>query len=160
MWRFGSGLSSPSSAPWPPRLAGSPDLSAGAGLVSPGCAGWSVSRSAPDEAEVFFNRMVTREVAKFDREYLPEPGSPQAGAKATLVVVSLLLAIRGDRTTFPSVAGSAAALRDALQLVVGDVMADSGDLVVAAELLWTPTEAEEVLDKRQLVLDYPELVDL
>lgn len=116
--------------------------------------------SGPDEAEIFFNRMVTKEVAKFDKEYVPEPGSPQEGAVGTLVVVSVLLAIRGDRTTFQSINGNEVALRDALQLIVGDVMAEDGNLVIAAELLWTPSEPDEVLDKRQLVLDYPELVDL
>ena len=40
-----------------------------------------------------------------------------------------------------------------------DAMTEGGDLLVAAELLWTPSEDDEVLEKRDVVVDYPEIID-
>ena len=40
-----------------------------------------------------------------------------------------------------------------------DVMCEGGDLLVAAEMLWTPSEDDEVLEKSDIILDYPEIID-
>ena len=101
-------------------------------------------RSAPDKAESDYNTMVTKELSKFEKEYLPDPGSRDPGT-ATCVVVSILVAIRGDKTAFGDVMGSSTALAGALQMLGADVMTGSGDLLIAAELLWTPSERDEVL---------------
>jgi len=115
--------------------------------------------SAPGKAESLFNKMVTKELSKFEKEYYPAPGSEPAGA-ATLVVVSILFAIRGDRTSFGNVGGDAQKVREALTMVAADAALERGELLVAGEILWTPGEPEEVLTSRDMILDYPELMDL
>ena len=90
---------------------------------------------------------------------MPAPGTPADGAKATLVVVSLLAAVRGDQTDLGFVT-SVNDLKRALQLLASNVVLERGELLVAGEVLWTPSEAEEVLTRSDMLLDYPELVDL
>ena len=51
-------------------------------------------------------------------------------------------------------------LKRALQLLASNVVLERGELLVAGEVLWTPSEAEEVLTRSDMLLDYPELVDL
>jgi uncharacterized membrane protein len=115
--------------------------------------------AAEDKAEAYFNRALTKELGKFEKEYVPAPGTPADGAEGTLVVVSILAAVRGDKTDFGSVA-SVGALKRALQLLAANVMLERGELLVAAEVLWTPSEADEVLTRPDMLLDYPELIDL
>jgi len=79
---------------------------------------------------------------------------------ATVVVVSILCAIAGDKTAFGDVSGNTQALRRALQTLAADVKVEEGELLVGAEVLWTPSDPDEVLTKRDLILDYPELIDL
>eukprot|EP00620_Florenciella_sp_RCC1587_P019866 CAMPEP_0182577098 /NCGR_PEP_ID=MMETSP1324-20130603/36221_1 /TAXON_ID=236786 /ORGANISM="Florenciella sp., Strain RCC1587" /LENGTH=39 /DNA_ID= /DNA_START= /DNA_END= /DNA_ORIENTATION= len=38
-------------------------------------------------------------------------------------------------------------------------MTEGGDLLIAAEVLWTPSEDDEVLEKRDVIVDYPEIID-
>jgi uncharacterized membrane protein len=116
-------------------------------------------RSAPGQAESLFNKMATAELSKFEKEYYPPPGSDPAGP-ATLVVVSILCALRGDRTSFGNVGGDSQEVRKALTMLAADVSLERGELLVGAEVLWTPSEPDEVLTKRDLILDYPELMDL
>lgn len=114
---------------------------------------------AEGKAESFFNKQANREVAKFEKEYFP-PMAERDGP-STLVVVSLLCAIRGDRTaTFGNVGGDRRALREALETVSADVMTERGELLVAAEILWTPSDPEETLTRRDMIMDYPELMDV
>ena len=115
--------------------------------------------AAEDEAEAFYNRALTKELSKFEKEYVPAPGTPTEGAQATLVVVSILAAVRGDQTDLGSVA-SVGDLKRALQLLAANVMVERGELLVAAEVLWTPSESDEVLTRGDMLLDYPELLDL
>ena len=117
--------------------------------------------TAEAKAEQFYNQQVTKELAKFEKEYVPKPGEATAGP-ATLVVVSLMCAMRGDRTgeAIGGVSGDAGLLRKALQQLAADVAVQRGELLVAAEVLWTPSEDDEVLTKGDLLLDYPELLEL
>lgn len=39
-------------------------------------------------------------------------------------------------------------------------MTDDGENVLATEVLWTPQDESDVLSKRDLIQDYPELIDL
>lgn len=115
-------------------------------------------KEADGKAESFFNSQVNRELAKFEKEYFP-PMAERAG-ESTKVVVSIVGAIRGDRTaTFGNVGGDARALRSALETVSADVMVEYGELLVASEILWTPSDPEEVLTRQDIIMDYPELMD-
>jgi len=114
---------------------------------------------AEGKCETFYNRAVSEELGKFEKEYVPPPGSPAAGP-STLVVVSLLCALRGDKTNFGNVGGDRAATTKALQVLAGDVQAERGELLVAAEVLWTPSDDDEVMTRRDMFLDYPELMDV
>mmetsp|Transcript_110255 Transcript_110255/g.321113 ORF Transcript_110255/g.321113 Transcript_110255/m.321113 type:complete len:282 (+) Transcript_110255:63-908(+) len=118
-------------------------------------------RDAPEKAEVAFERMLNSELVKFEKEYLPPPGSaPITGGSTTYVVVSLLVAIRGDKTAFGSMAGqTSSGTAGALQMLGADAMTEGGDLLIAAEVLWTPSEDDEVLEKRDVIVDYPEIID-
>jgi len=44
--------------------------------------------------------------------------------------------------------------------LAGDVQAERGELLIAAEVLWTPSEPDEVVLRQDMFLDYPELMDL
>lgn len=44
--------------------------------------------------------------------------------------------------------------------MAGDVQAERGELLVAAEVLWTPSDDDEVMTRRDMFLDYPELMDV
>ena len=74
-----------------------------------------LGNQAEAKCETFYNRAVSQELGKFEKEYVPLPGSPVAGP-ATLVVVSLLCALRGDKTNFGNVGGDRAATTKALQV--------------------------------------------
>jgi hypothetical protein len=74
-----------------------------------------LGNQADADCETFYNRAVNTELAKFEKEYVPPPGSPAAGP-ATIVVVSLLCALRGDKTNFGNVGGDSAATKKALQV--------------------------------------------
>jgi uncharacterized membrane protein len=39
-------------------------------------------------------------------------------------------------------------------------MTDDGENVLATEVLWTPQDEGDVLTKRDLIQDYPELIDI
>ena len=45
-------------------------------------------------------------------------------------------------------------------MLAGDVQAERGELLVAAEVLWTPSDDDEVMNRQDMFLDYPELMDL
>lgn len=113
---------------------------------------------AEDQAESAYNRMVTSELAKFDKEYVSPPDVEDGGP--TLAVVSVLVAIRGDKTAFEEINGSLSRCKTALETVAADVVTDRGDLLIAAEVLWTPSDATESLTKRDMLSDYPEILEL
>lgn len=46
------------------------------------------------------------------------------------------------------------------QTLAADAMTDDGENVLATEVLWTPQDESDVLSKRDLIQDYPELIDL
>lgn len=39
-------------------------------------------------------------------------------------------------------------------------MVDGGGCVNAVEVFWTPSQRDEVLTKQEMVMDFPELIDL
>jgi uncharacterized membrane protein len=39
-------------------------------------------------------------------------------------------------------------------------MVEEGDNVNAVEIFWTPSDPEEVLSKNDMIIDFPELIDM
>jgi uncharacterized membrane protein len=110
------------------------------------------------KAESLCNDWSNREAAKFEKEYIPTDSSSEGST--TLVVVSLVLELQGDSTTWDGAGFSLSKTRDVLNSVASDCMVDSGECVNAAEVFWTPSEPSEVLSRHDMLLDFPELIDL
>jgi uncharacterized membrane protein len=76
------------------------------------------------------------------------------GNKATMAVVTLVIAIQGDSTKLPTI-NSMRDVQEALRKIAADAKVD--DCLASAEILWTPTDRSETLTRRDVVADYPEL---
>jgi uncharacterized membrane protein len=53
-----------------------------------------------------------------------------------------------------------AGTKQVLTSLASDAMVEGGDCVNAFELFWTPAETTDVLSRSDLILDFPELIDL
>ena len=71
-----------------------------------------------------------------------------------MAVVTLVLSIQGDATKVSKIR-SLADVEDALRRIAADVKVD--DCLTGAEILWTPQDRSETLQRRDVVADYPEL---
>jgi uncharacterized membrane protein len=47
-----------------------------------------------------------------------------------------------------------------LTSIASDVLVDGGYCVNAAEVFWTPSDKNEILTKKDVIVDFPEIVDL
>jgi len=111
------------------------------------------------KAESYYNELANEIATKFDKEYLPDIDSEEVGGP-TLVVVSLVLEIQGDSTNFEGAGYSIGQTKAVLSSIASDVLIDDGYCVNAVEALWTPSERKEVLSKTDIIVDFPELIDL
>ena len=120
------------------------------------------SQNDAGKAESLFNDMSNREAAKFEKEYIPDVGSTEAAVSGgpTICVVSVVVELQGDQTKFDGAGFSLAGTRDVLSSVASDVLVERGACVNAVEVFWTPSERSEVLSSRDVVFDFPELIDL
>jgi uncharacterized membrane protein len=50
--------------------------------------------------------------------------------------------------------------KEVLASIASDCMVDDGHCVNAAEVFWTPSDRKEVLSKRDIIVDFPELIDV
>lgn len=73
----------------------------------------------------------------------------------TALKIFLFTLVRFDGAGF-SVSGT----KDVLTSIASDVLVDGGYCVNAAEVFWTPSDKGEVLTKNDVVVDFPEIVDL
>lgn len=112
------------------------------------------------KAESAYNDYANREAAKFEKEYIPGAGSGEEPGGPTIVVVSLVIEIQGDATNFDGAGYSIAKTNQVLSSIAADALVDDGYCVNAVEVFWTPSERDEVLTSRDVVLDFPEIVDL
>lgn len=78
------------------------------------------------------------------------PGQP------TYMVATLVVLLRNGKS-LPDITG-AADLREAIQTLAAEV--GSEDNLLAAELLWTPEDTNDVMDRDDLFLNFPELVNI
>ena len=110
------------------------------------------------KAESLYNDFSNREAAKFEKEYFG--GGETDGGGPTTVVVSIILEIQGDTTKFDGAGFSIAGTQDVLSSIASDVNVNGGECLNAVEVFWTPGDREEVLTKQDLIMDFPELIDL
>eukprot|EP00536_Pseudo-nitzschia_multiseries_P002861 jgi/Psemu1/63861/estExt_Genemark1.C_390109 len=63
-------------------------------------------------------------------------------------------------TKFEKVRYSIAQTKEVLSSIASDCLIDDGYCINAVEALWTPSERKEVLMKTDIIVDFPELIDL
>lgn len=113
-----------------------------------------------------YENLAIKERSKFEKETVSKFGgvdysidgnaSPTSGVdgKATMAVITLVLAIDGDSTKVPSI-NSVSDVEEALRRISSDSKVD--DCLQSVEILWTPEDRTESLSLRDVVADYPEL---
>jgi uncharacterized membrane protein len=122
----------------------------------------------PTKAGRDYEAKAIRERSKFERETVSKYGgvdyspaqSPSASSlavdgKATMAVVTLVLAIDGDSTKISNNINSVSDVEEALRRIASDAKVD--DCLQSVEILWTPEDRGETLLLRDVVADYPEL---
>jgi len=117
------------------------------------------SQNDAGKAESYYNEIANNIATKFEKEYVPDEDNEEEGGP-TLIVVSLVLEIQGDSTKFDGAGYSIAQTKEVLSSIGSDCVIDDGYCINAVEALWTPSERKEVLSKNDIVLDFPELIDL
>ncbi|KAG7360609.1 DUF1517 domain containing protein [Nitzschia inconspicua] len=119
---------------------------------------WFSTKDA-GKAESYYNDLANNEAVKFEKEYIPEDEDESDGGP-TLVVVTLVLEIQGDSTNFEGAGYSISKTKEVLASIASDCLVDDGYCVNAVEVFWTPSDRNEVLSKNDVVLDFPELIDV
>eukprot|EP00529_Nitzschia_sp_RCC80_P030035 CAMPEP_0113474630 /NCGR_PEP_ID=MMETSP0014_2-20120614/18689_1 /TAXON_ID=2857 /ORGANISM="Nitzschia sp." /LENGTH=306 /DNA_ID=CAMNT_0000367495 /DNA_START=107 /DNA_END=1027 /DNA_ORIENTATION=- /assembly_acc=CAM_ASM_000159 len=128
---------------------------------------WFPSKDS-GKAESRYNDLSNLEASKFEKEYIPDDDdgddddeSSSTSSSSTLVVVSLVVEIQGDSTTFDAGAGySLVKTKEVLASIASDALVDDGYCVNAVEIFWTPSDRTEVMTKQDMIIDFPELIDL
>lgn len=119
------------------------------------------------KATRYFNNISVQERGKFEREGTNKYGGvdygaagnklsdQQAlGAQATSAVVTIIIEIDGDETKLPQI-NNISDLQQALTMLATDVKVD--DCLRSAEVLWTPEDSDDVLNDKDVIIDYPKL---
>jgi uncharacterized membrane protein len=118
-----------------------------------------------NKAQRDFNELSIQERGKFEQETVSKYGgvdysdgsgrqSAPSGSKATMAVITIMLAIDGDSTKIGTIS-SIKDVEDALRKIAANAKID--DCLQGAEILWTPEDQRETLSLREVVADYPEL---
>jgi len=118
------------------------------------------SQNDSGKAESLFNEWSNQEAARFEKEYIPGPDSEEKAGGPTTAVVSVVIEIQGDSTKFDGAGFSLSGTREVLSSIASDAQVDNGDCVNAVEVFWTPSERNEILTKNDIIIDFPELIDL
>eukprot|EP00525_Craspedostauros_australis_P009896 CAMPEP_0198118294 /NCGR_PEP_ID=MMETSP1442-20131203/21058_1 /TAXON_ID= /ORGANISM="Craspedostauros australis, Strain CCMP3328" /LENGTH=253 /DNA_ID=CAMNT_0043776521 /DNA_START=11 /DNA_END=772 /DNA_ORIENTATION=+ len=118
------------------------------------------SENDAGKAESYYNELANAEAVKFEKEYIPGADSKEKTGGSTLAVVSLVVEIQGDSTTFEGAGFSFAKTKEVLASIASDTMVDDGYCVNAVEAFWTPGDGKEVLTRSDIIADFPELIDL
>jgi len=107
-----------------------------------------------NDVDESYNRLVVKERAKWEVEQRAltrsAPGQP------TYMVATLVVLLREAQPLAP-ISGTAD-LRESLQALAAAVSVE--DNLIAAEVLWTPEETNDVMDRDELFLNFPELVSV
>ena len=116
-----------------------------------------------NKAEPMYQKIAVNERAKFMNEKSGSTveRSSSSSSKPTQMVVSIIVAMQGKSSAYMQ--KSVNNINDARQVLsslAADAITDSGDNVMAVEVLWTPCDSGNVLTPRDIVSDYPELMRL
>jgi len=112
------------------------------------------------KAESLFNDWSNIEAAKFEKEYIPAPGTDESSSGATNIVVSIVVEIQGDTTKFEGAGFSLSGTKEILSSIAANCLVDEGYCLNAAEVFWTPSDRNEILSSTDLIVDFPELITL
>ena len=113
--------------------------------------------------ETAYENLVNAEAAKFEEERTPSSAELERTSEGVrgMCVVSIVVCLEGDETElFADAAASEPRLRTALRDLATRCGVQGGDLVYNAEVLWTPSSADEALFKDEMLVDFPELLAL
>jgi len=114
----------------------------------------SSSSLLANDVESTYNRLVVQERAKWEVEQgalkRSAPGQP------TYMVATLVVLLKSG-TELPPITGTAD-LREAIASLAADVSVE--DNLLAAEVLWTPEDTNDVMDRDDMFLNFPELVSV
>ena len=112
------------------------------------------------KAERLHNEWSNKEASKFEKEYIPDADDDTKPGGATTVVVSLIVEIQGDSTNFEGAGFSLSGTKEVLTSLASDVLVDEGYCLNASEIFWCPSDPSEVLSNRDVIMDFPEIIDL
>lgn len=112
------------------------------------------------KAERLHNEWANKEASKFEKEYIPAADDDTKPEGATTVVISLVVEIQGDSTNFDGAGFSLSGTKEVLTSLASDVLVEEGCCLNASEIFWCPSDPSEVLSKRDVIMDFPEIVDL
>lgn len=65
-----------------------------------------------------------------------------------------------ESSRFDGAGYSMAQTKEILASIASDCLVDDGYCVNAVEVFWTPGDKEEVLSRADVIIDFPELIDL
>jgi len=108
-----------------------------------------------NEVEAGFNRFVVQERAKFDENEQRSLTRTMQG-QPTYMVTTLVVLLRNGNA-LPDVS-RASDLREAIQSLAAEVSVE--DNLLGAELLWTPEDSNDVMDRDDMFLNFPELITI
>lgn len=117
---------------------------------------WFSSKDS-GKAESLYNEWANNEAAKFEKQYVPDVANDGG---ATIVVVSLVIEIEGDSTVFEGAGYSLAGTQAVLNSIASNCKIDDGEVTRAVEVFWTPGDPSETLTSRDIIADFPELIDV
>ena len=97
------------------------------------------------------------------RETLPSkfpkiiPKEPSRGVKTFDMFLTIINFVEHR---FEGAGYSLSGTKEVLSSIASDCMVDDGECLNAAEIFWTPSERSEVLTRRDMMVDFPEIIDL
>lgn len=113
-----------------------------------------VSGLMSNDVDAAYNRLVVQERAKWEQEQ--GQLTRTAPGQATYMVATLVVLLRNGRA-LPQISNSQD-LRDAIQDLAAEVSVEGN--LMGAELLWTPEDTNDVMDRDDMFLNFPELISV
>ena len=70
------------------------------------------------------------------------------------------LSLSYDFHSFDRAGFSLTETKEVLSSIASDCMVDDGDCLNAVEIFWSPSERDEVMNRLDMITDFPELIDI